>query len=461
MTYAIESINNQSDLLSGVELGYEIRNACDDEDIILWTMMTMTTSVGKYEYTETCPNQTRTNTGAVIGIVGPDRSTSSIIAAKAGRVVTVPIVSHYATSDELSDFERFPFFFRTVPPDKFQVKVIVDILQHFNWKYIALFYSLNSYGIHGARQIIRLAEMYDICIAINLPVASPASEREIADIAQRLSEHDKVTVIVSFTQWGGALAVLEAARKLKASRTLTFIGSDAWNPTYFQLQAFADVLVGGIFIQFHTELPDAFKEYYSELPKKQQQATNYSFRFDENGEVHGSYQVNNWQIKNGAYDLINVGKWDSHQETHLNLEENEIQWRIRDGKVPISLCNEECKPGYIEVPLEKKCCWGCQKCNDYAIVANENNAPVCQDCPVTEWPNDDFKACVPIQPSFISYSNPVFILSIAGAGLGLILTALAAAGLCYYSEHSLIKASSIELCCINLIGLGFSASPSL
>ncbi|XP_072046386.1 metabotropic glutamate receptor-like [Amphiura filiformis] len=536
MTYTIEYINNQSDLLSGVDLGYEIRNACEDEDITLWTMMTMTTSVGRYEYTETCPDQNRTNSGKVIGIVGTGRSASSIIAAKAGRVVTVPIVSYFATSDELSDSERFPFFFRTVPPDKFQVKVIVDILQHFNWKYIALFYSLDSYGIHGARQIVRLAEMYDICIAINMPVALPASEREITEIAQRLSEHDKVTVIVSFAVSRGALAVLEAVRMLNTSRQFTFIGSDGWSPRFRVLQEFADVLIGGIFVQFRSELPDTFPDYYSKLPNNHQQTSqwyqnvlnqiqvaenctdwascplpkvhwntqqvisavyalayalnasleenswqngpsdrtidgwllkkkllevsipstgNNYFRFDENGEVPGTYQINNWQITNGVYGLVNVGKWDSHQETLLHLEENEFQWQTRDRKVPISLCIEICQAGYIEVPLEKKCCWGCQKCNDYAIVANENNASVCQDCSVTEWPNDDFKTCVPIHPSYLGYRNPVFILSIAGAVLGLILTASAGIGLCYYSEHSLIKASGRELCSINLFGLGF------
>ncbi|XP_072046385.1 metabotropic glutamate receptor 5-like [Amphiura filiformis] len=311
--------------------------------------------------------------------------------------------------------------------------------------------------------------MYDICIAINVPVSIPASEREIDEITQRLSEHDKVTVIVSFAIWRGALAVLEAVRMLNTSRKFTFIGSDGWSPRIRVLQKFADVLIGGIFVQFRSELPDTFPDYYSKLPNNQQHTSqwyqnflnqiqvaenctdwascpllkvhwntqqvvsgvyaiayalnasleensrqnrssdrtidgwllkkkllvsvpstgNNYFQFDENGEVPGTYQINNWQITNGVYGLVNVGKWDSVQETLLHLEENDIQWQTRDGKVPISLCLEECKPGYIEVPLEKKCCWGCQKCIDYAIVANDNNASVCQDCSVTEWPNDD------------------------------------------------------------------------
>ncbi|XP_072041331.1 metabotropic glutamate receptor 4-like [Amphiura filiformis] len=484
--------------------------------------MTMTSSVGRYEYAETCPDpdQKRMNSGKVIGVIGTERSSSSILAANTGRVVTVPVISYWATSDELSDSKRFPFFFRTIPPDKLAIKVIVDILRHYNWKYIALFYSLDSYGIHGTRQIVQLADIYDICIAMIMPVAS---EREIEEIAQRLSEHKKVTVIVSFSVWNGALAVLKAVKMLETTRQFTFVGSDGTAAGFRRLpDASVGVSIGGIFVQFRGELPDTFPEYYRKLPNKQQytskwyqdrlrqiqvqenctdwascpipevhwntqqvisavyaiayalnaslqdysglnrstdrpidgwllkrkmhevsipSTSNNYFRFDDNGEVLGTYQINNFQIKNGVYEFVNVGKWDSLQETHLHVEEDKIQWRTRNGKVPISLCIEECQPGYVEVPLKKKCCWGCQKCNDYAIVVNQNGASVCQDCPVTEWPNEDFKACVPIHPSFLGYRDLVFILSIAGAGLGLILTALAAIGLCYYSEHALIKAS--------------------
>ena len=99
-----------------------------------------------------------------------------------GGLSRVPVVSYTATSDELSNAERFPYFLRTVPPDKFQVGAIVDILLHFNWKYVALFYSIDTYGIHGARQIQTLSEENDICIATSIPVASSLTASEIKDI---------------------------------------------------------------------------------------------------------------------------------------------------------------------------------------------------------------------------------------------------------------------------------------
>ncbi len=535
MTYAIETINNRNDLLPGVDLGYEIRNACEDEDITVWTLMTMTTSVGQNEYMDTCPDQNRTNSGKMIGIVGTGRSATSIIAAKVGRVVTVPIVSYFATSDELSDSERFSFFFRTVPADKYQVKVIVDILQYFNWKYIALFYSLDSYGIHGARQIVRIAEMFDICIAINMPIAYPASDGDVEDIAARLVSDDKVNVIVAFSVNRVAKAILQAVKRMGRSRNFTFIGSDGWNPTDLLLRDFSDILRGGIFVHFYSEIPVPFTEYYDSLPFNQDQTSQWYqdklnqvamvencsnwmscltpsvhwntqqvinavnviayalnatlsddrnvlenqpvdgwllrknlldasipfgvddiFRYDEDGEVPGRYVIRNWQYINESYKLVTIGKWDTLHEPPLTLDLDKIQWTTLNKDIPTSLCIDNCLPGYVEVPLEKKCCWGCQKCNDYAIVVNENNASRCQDCAITHWPDAKFTTCLPIKESFLGYRDPVVILTVAGACLGYALIVVAAIGFWYYSDHRLIKASGRELSPINLFGLGFS-----
>ena len=86
------------------------------------------------EFTEKCPDYVRENSNKVVAVIGPTTSASSFLAAKVGGLYGVPVISHYATSDELSDTERFSFFFRTI-----SVGAILDLLVHFNWKYIALF----------------------------------------------------------------------------------------------------------------------------------------------------------------------------------------------------------------------------------------------------------------------------------------------------------------------------------
>lgn len=538
LTYAVGVVNARPDILANITVGYEIRNDCSNEEISLWTMMTMTSGAGNVDYTAACPEpqyRSRAHHGKVAGVIGTSRSSTSLLAAKVGGVYGVPIVSYYATSDELSDVERFPYFFRTVPPDKFQVHAIVDVLLRFDWKYVALFYSIDSYGIHGARQIQTLAETLGICIAVNLPVSNKPSQTEVRDIADRLLENEKVRVIVVFSLWKSAKAVLQAVTEYGIDRSLTFIGSDGWGPDVDEVTPqMRKLLHGGIFVRLSAQSSRDFHEYYQRLPEMQEHAsqwyrdvlqdiqvahdctdwvtcpiptphletrimngvfalafalhasvkaacpsgefceealganlqrhlldvsftrTNAQFAFDENGDPSGKYVLQNWQRTSGhgeAYSMVDVGVWDPMNATAsaLYLDVDRLQWGTPDGEVVTSLCVEECGIGYVAVPLEKKCCWGCHKCPAYAITANDSSE--CHECEITEWPDDNRTNCAVIIPMYLGPDDPVILLTLVFSGVGLVLTILVGLALWHWRQHQVVKASSIELSCVNIIGL--------
>ncbi len=219
MIYAIDSINERSDLLRSVRLGYEICPDCGSTPLTVWSMSSLTKSLKKSEYEATCGVQNDADTlDKVVAVIGPGISQTSIVAAPVGRTFAVPVVSYSATSDELSDIDRYPFFFRTAPADKFQAEVIADVLNYNNWKYVALFYALSSYGVHGARQLSRLTENAGICLAVNMAVSIRPSRSEISDIASKLSEFDKVTVVVIFAYPTIARAVFRAIKEFHIDR---------------------------------------------------------------------------------------------------------------------------------------------------------------------------------------------------------------------------------------------------
>ena len=64
------------------------------------------------------------------------------------RLFKIPQVSYASTSAALSDKSRFEYFARTVPPDNFQARAMVDILQYFDWTFIS---TVNSEGDYGKR----------------------------------------------------------------------------------------------------------------------------------------------------------------------------------------------------------------------------------------------------------------------------------------------------------------------
>ena len=54
-------------------------------------------------------------------------------------------ISGSATSAELSSL-TYEHLYRTVPSDEFLAKVMVDLVTHFNWSYVAVVALYDSYG---------------------------------------------------------------------------------------------------------------------------------------------------------------------------------------------------------------------------------------------------------------------------------------------------------------------------
>lgn len=65
----------------------------------------------------------------------------------------------------LSNKILYPAFFRTIPSDKNQVAAMIQLLVRFNWTWIALLGSDNSYGLEGMQSLSQQAPDYNICIA--------------------------------------------------------------------------------------------------------------------------------------------------------------------------------------------------------------------------------------------------------------------------------------------------------
>ncbi|XP_072021738.1 metabotropic glutamate receptor 5-like [Amphiura filiformis] len=171
-----------------------------------------------------------------------------------------------------------------------------------------------------------------------------------------------------------------------------------------------------------------------------------SFRFDEVGDSLGSYSIFNVQ---DTGKFVQVGSWDAKQANNA-LQIQNMQFAGNSTLPPYSLCREFCEAGYIIVPLESNCCYGCQKCQDNAIVVN---ATQCQLCSQTTWPDEEFKKCNAVKPTFITLKDPIIITIMTFGVLGLAVCIIASIAMFKYRNHPLIKATSKELSAINLCGL--------
>ena len=169
MLFALDTINADPQLLRGIKLGYDIRDTCYSENLGLDEALDLIVS-GEKLTVESCTTSFGVNeseTVATVGIVGATASRVSIPVAALGRLFQMPQVSYASSSPVLSNRDRYSYFYRTIPPDNIQAKVMVDIMLWFNWTHISTVYSNDAYGQPGIAELQKLAEINEICIDIN------------------------------------------------------------------------------------------------------------------------------------------------------------------------------------------------------------------------------------------------------------------------------------------------------
>ena len=237
MIFAVEKINNDSTLLPGLRLGYEIRDTCTQENRALEESLT-------YIIAALRPVQGNDNAShPVAGVVGAASSGISIAVAKLLRLFHVPQISYGSTAKFLSDKTRFDYFFRTVPPDLFQAQVMTDLIVMYNWTQVIAINSEDTYGREGVRGLIETLEATNInsstirCISVQIEISPNGASEDDFDAAIDKIEKPWVrnaSVIVIFGQLSVARGIMQAVMRRKevdkgfANRSLTFIGSDAW-----------------------------------------------------------------------------------------------------------------------------------------------------------------------------------------------------------------------------------------
>ncbi|XP_071947980.1 metabotropic glutamate receptor-like isoform X2 [Antedon mediterranea] len=220
MIYAIEKINNDSNILQNVTLGYSIYDDCGQESFGLASSLHM---LGLHD---TC--DARTNEPPIVGIIGPEYTKVTIAANHLFSFYEVPHISASASSDELSDRTRFPYFSRLVPSDNFQIGAIIDIIEHFKWKYVSAVYSNEDYGEHGIGELIDRSLKNDkFCLGATVAISESATRSEVDRAIRQISRRADVEVIVLFSLPGIAQKFLDGMARADLIGKYTMICSDA------------------------------------------------------------------------------------------------------------------------------------------------------------------------------------------------------------------------------------------
>ncbi|KAI3353701.1 hypothetical protein L3Q82_004943 [Scortum barcoo] len=142
MTFAIKEINQRSDLLPQLKLGFHIRDDCYDIPVSLRTSLLLVNGQPERGSRAESVNgsiDTESNTGSNLGCAAVNRTVSPVIIGGAASDVSmpllrslgsfqIPLVSYFASCSCLSNQREFPTFMRTMPSDAFQVKALARLI---------------------------------------------------------------------------------------------------------------------------------------------------------------------------------------------------------------------------------------------------------------------------------------------------------------------------------------------
>uniref|UniRef100_A0A672K4Y5 Extracellular calcium-sensing receptor-like n=1 Tax=Sinocyclocheilus grahami TaxID=75366 RepID=A0A672K4Y5_SINGR len=220
--FAIEEINNSSDFLPGITLGYHIYDSCASVPMAVKVAFQLANGLDLiFNDTDSC-----VKSAAVTAVVAESGSTPSISISRLLSPFGIPQVSHYATCACLSDKRQYPTFFRTIPSDHHQAAALARMVKHFGWTWIGAVRSDSDYGNNGMASFLKAAEEEGICVEYSEAYyrTQPRSKlKRVADVIRR----SMARVIIAFLASGDMRILLEELSQ-QPPPPMQWIGSEAW-----------------------------------------------------------------------------------------------------------------------------------------------------------------------------------------------------------------------------------------
>nr|XP_003404312.1 G-protein coupled receptor family C group 6 member A isoform X1 [Loxodonta africana] len=230
MIHSIEMINN-STLLSGVTLGYEIYDTCTEVTVAMAATLRFLSKLNcsreimefKCDYSSYLPR--------VKAVIGAGYSEITIAVSRMLNLQLMPQVSYESTAEILSDKSRFPSFFRTVPSDFYQTKAMAHLIQKSGWNWIGMITTDDDYGRLALNTFEIQAAAKNVCIAFKevFPafLSDNTIEVRINQTLEKIIAEAQVNVIVVFLRQFHVFNLFNKAIEKNINKI--WIASDNWS----------------------------------------------------------------------------------------------------------------------------------------------------------------------------------------------------------------------------------------
>jgi len=271
MLFTLDHINRNDQILKDVILGARIFDTCARgtyalEQSLEYIRASFTsTDASEFVCSDGSIAEAKEDPKTVAAVIGGSYSSVSIQVANLLRLFKIPQISYASTSAQLSDKTRYEYFARTVPPDTFQAKAMVDIVSAFNWTYVSTVASEGEYGVPGIEFFQNEAKTRNICLAETLKVPTNPTVKDYGDIVEKLVEKKNAKVVILFLREEDAQGILDAATDRNISGRFTWIAADGWGTQQTPVKNNEKAAEGALTLILEATVIPEFDSYFRNL----------------------------------------------------------------------------------------------------------------------------------------------------------------------------------------------------
>ncbi|XP_003827626.2 G-protein coupled receptor family C group 6 member A isoform X2 [Pan paniscus] len=459
MIHSIEMINN-STLLSGVKLGYEIYDTCTEVTVAMAATLRFLSKFNcsretvefKCDYSSYMPR--------VKAVIGSGYSEITMAVSRMLNLQLMPQVGYESTAEILSDKIRFPSFLRTVPSDFHQIKAMAHLIQKSGWNWIGIITTDDDYGQLALNTFIIQAEANNVCIAFKevLPafLSDNTIEVRINRTLKKIILEAQVNVIVVFLRQFHVFDLFNKAIEMNINKM--WIASDNWS-TATKITTIPNVkkigkVVGFAFRRGNISSFHSFLQNLHLLPSDSHKLlheyamhlsacayvkdTDLSRCIFNHSQRTLAYKANKAIERN--FVMRNDFLWDYAEPGlihSIQLAVFALGYAIRDlcqardcqnpnafqpWEQIQSKCSKECSPGQMKKTTRSQhiCCYECENCpeNHYT---NQTDMPHCLLCNnKTHWAPVRSTMCFEKEVEYLNWNDSLAILLLILSLLGII-----------------------------------------
>ena len=247
MKYAVHSVNNNSQMLFGYTLEIKEIYGSNDEDDVQ-------------------DNILQTFLARIPFLIGPYSPETSYIASILTNTFRQIAVSYSAV---FSDFDSRAMS-RTVPSNFYRVQALLDLVERFEWNYLAVISSYSYDGERDAKNFISRLSSIGVCLGeqIVLPRQSLADSSSFNSAVKTIRKDQRIRAIILFTINDDSRRIMMALKENKLEHFYRIICAFGCTNYKEVVEDVEDVALGTISLDIHYKREYGFENYFlSRTPK--------------------------------------------------------------------------------------------------------------------------------------------------------------------------------------------------